>query len=387
MTPPSADDSGINNPRAVALVSTYPPTACGLATFASNLQSAITMGPSGWHTAVVRLLEDWEPPLSGPVVEQLVAGDVASLRRSQAVLNTFDAVVVQHEYGVYGGSDGDEVIALVEGLEVPFVAVLHTVLSEPSAHQREVLEAVMRRAAAVVVQSEAARQRTIVVHDVCPDDVVVIPHGAAENFSGPVLGTLLRPTVLTWGLLSPGKGVEHGIAALARLRAHVPSASYVVAGRTHPKVLLAKGERYRESLDRQARTLGVRDRVVFDNAYRDWRSLRALVRSVEVVLLPYDSHDQVSSGVLVEALASGKPVVATRFPHAVELLASGAGMLVDHGDVEAMADALERVLYEPGLAHQMAASARRVAAPLLWPVVGACYRDLVDRVVSARVPA
>ena len=129
------------------------------------------------------------------------------------------------------------------------------------------------------------------------------------------------------------------------------------------------------------------DRVHFDDAYRDWESLRALVRTVDVVLLPYDSRDQVSSGVLVEALASSKPVVATRFPHAVELLADGAGILVDHGDLEAMAHALERVLYEDGLAGRMARAARVAATPLLWPAVGAEYRSLVNRVVAARAVA
>ena len=138
--------------------------------------------------------------------------------------------------------------------------------------------------------------------------------------------------MLTWGLLSPGKGIEHGIRAVARVIHHSRrAASYIVAGQTHPKVRAAEGERYREALQAQSRSLGIAGRVRFDGSYRDWESLRALVRSVDVVLLPYESRDQASSGVLVEALASAKPVVATRFPHAEEVLAGGAGILVGQG--------------------------------------------------------
>lgn len=372
--------------RSVALVGTYPPTACGLATFTSNLRSAIVAGPCDWQAGVVQVLDGWEPPPAAEVVEQWIADDAASLSRSLKVLNSFEAVLLQHEYGLFGGCDGEDVVGLVDGLEVPLVAVLHTALVEPSRHQRNILAGIIEAAATVVVQSESARQRILAVHDPDPDAVVVIPHGAAANFRGPVLEGVARPAVLTWGLLGPGKGIEHGIAAVARL-AGSAAASYIVAGQTHPKVRATCGEGYRRSLQEQAQSLGVGDRVRFDSAYRDWDSLRALVRSVDVVLLPYDSPDQVSSGVLVEAVASGKPVVATRFPHAEEVLAGGAGIVVGHGDVDAMAAGLERVLGEPGLAEWMGAAARRVAAPMLWPAVGASYRALIDRVVTERVMA
>jgi glycosyltransferase involved in cell wall biosynthesis len=373
--------------RSVALVGTYPPTACGLATFTSNLRTAITAGAPNWQAPVVRVLDRFEPVPSGEVVAQWIAGDPVSLRRALAASASADAVLLQHEYGLFNGPDGEEVLALVDLLKPPLIAVLHTVLLDPSPHQRETLDRLLASASAVVVQSYAARDRLVAAHGVAPEGVLVVPHGAAENFSGPVLGSVRRPAVLTWGLLSRGKGIEHGIAALARLGAHSPAPRYIVAGQTHPKVRAVEGERYRRQLRAQARHLGVGHRVRFDGAYRDWASLRALVRSVDVVLLPYDSREQVSSGVLVEALASGKPVVATRFPHAEELLAGGAGLLVDHGDVDGMTEALGRVLSEAGLADAMSAAARRAAQPLLWPAVGRAYRALVDRVLAARALA
>jgi polysaccharide biosynthesis protein PslF len=373
--------------RSVVLVGTHPPTACGLATFTDNLRAAIAAPGSGWSAKVVRVVDREQPEESCDVVAHWVTGDADSLRHARDRIELFDAVLLQHEYGLFGGEDGEDVLDLVSRLDVPLVAVLHTALRKPSRHQRYVLDQVLQAAALVVVQSEAARERILAVHDADPDHVVVVPHGAAENFAGPTLGDVARPAVLTWGLLSPGKGIEHGIAAVAGLGSRAPAASYVVAGQTHPKVRALQGEQYREALQAQARSLGIADRVRFDAGYRDWDSLRKLVRSVDVVLLPYESREQVSSGVLVEAVASGKPVVATRFPHAEELLGGGAGLLVPHGDIDAMVEALGRVLYEPGLAPEMAAAARRAAQPLLWPAVGREYRALISRVAKSQAVA
>jgi len=371
----------------VALVGTYPPTVCGLATFTSNLSAAIAAPGSGWRAVVVRVLDRAEADTHGEVVAQWIASDRASLSRAVAAIESSDAVVLQHEYGLFGGPDGQDVLELIEAVRVPLVAVLHTVLLDPTMQQRHILDQVMTAASLTVVQSEAARRRLIAVYDADGEQVVVVAHGAVANFVGSVLPDLERPAVLTWGLLGPGKGIEHGISAVALLQQRSPAPTYIVAGQTHPKVRAAQGERYRGQLRDQSRALGIADRVCFDDSYRDWDSLRALVRSVDVVLLPYDSPDQVSSGVLVEALASGKPVVATRFPHAEELLSRGAGLTVSQGDFQAMAAALDRVLYEPGLAARMAAAARREGATLLWPLVGATYRLLIAETLAARAVA
>ena len=376
-------DDGGSPARSVALVGTYPPTVCGLATFTSNLRAAIADPDAGWDARVVRVLDAPEPAPNPDVVGQGLAGDPRSLRAARATLESFETVLLQHEFGLFGGADGEDVLALVDGLSVPLVAVLHTTLRAPSPHQRAILDRIIEQSSAVVVQSEAARRRVIAVHDTDPDHVFVVPHGAKENFTGPILPDFRHPAVLTWGLLSADKGIEYGISAVARLRAHSPRPTYVVAGQTHPKVRAFEGERYRERLGSLAHALGIADLVRFDDHYRDWGSLRALVRTADVVLLPYESRDQVSSGVLVEAVASAKPVVATRFPHAEELLAHGAGLLVDHGDVDGIAAALGRVLYEPGLHPRMVAAARRAALPLLWPTVGRAYRTLIERVMAA----
>ena len=365
------------------MVGTYPPTACGLATFTQNLSTAIANHDSHWRVEVVRVLDAPEEETHPEVIAHWVAGDRDSMNDAVIAIASADVVILQHEYGLFGGRDGDEVLEFVGALTSALIVVLHSVLSQPTPHQREILEQLVRIASVVVVQSHDARRRLLDVYAVPPSHIMVVAHGANENLNGEV-PLVAHPRILTWGLLGPGKGIEHAIAAVARLFEHVPEPTYVVAGATHPKVLAAEGERYRRSLQRLCVELGVEDQVIFDDGYRDWESLRALVRSADVVLLPYDSRDQESSGVLVEALASGKPVVATKFPHAVELLSAGSGILVEQGDVAAMSDALERILYEPGVAELMGERARREATALLWPTIGAAYRTLCSRVIADR---
>jgi glycosyltransferase involved in cell wall biosynthesis len=371
--------------RSVVLVGTYPPTACGLATFTANLRAAIAA--PGWDAHVLELVDRSEARAQGraaEVVAQWIGGDKLSVARSVQTASGYDAVLLQHEYGLYSGPDGEEVLEFVRGLERPLVAVLHTVLANPSANQRRILEELAAAAAVVIVQSRAARTRLLEAYGVERSRVEVVPHGAAANFSPLCRRGASRPVVLTWGLLGPGKGVEHAIAAVAELKRRGLDVTYAVVGQTHPKVLAASGETYRARLAGLARELGVADRVHLDDGYRDWDALRALVRCADVVLLPYDSTDQVSSGVLVEALASARPVVATRFPHAEELLAHGAGITVPHADPLTMADALAEACFEPEAASRMAARAYLEAQPLLWPAIGAAYRSLIDEVVTAK---
>jgi glycosyltransferase involved in cell wall biosynthesis len=246
-----------------------------------------------------------------------------------------------------------------------------------------VLEAVAARADQVIVMSDAANERLRSGFDVDRRKVITIPHGATlpTNASGVRRG---RPTLLTWGLMGPGKGIERVIEAMGSLNDVPGRPQYLVAGRTHPKVLAADGEAYREARMEQARRSGVADSVYFDTGYRNVAMLTELIQSAAVVVLPYDSTDQVTSGVLVDAVASGRPVVATAFPHAVELLGSGAGIVVGHDDPDALVSALRRVLMQPRLAGAMAAEARRLAPEMAWSVVAGAYVGLAQRLLARR---
>jgi glycosyltransferase involved in cell wall biosynthesis len=363
------------------ILSTYPPTACGLATFSAALADGLAR--NGADVSVVRIA-DGSSTSSARVIGELVNDSPTSVAASSELLNRSDVAVVQHEYGIYGGSDGDEVVDIVAGLTVPSIVVAHTILKDPTPHQRSVLVAVAELADQVVVMSEAASERLCLGFDIDPRKVTTIPHGATVSRQIAPLPRSGRPTLLTWGLLGPGKGIERVIDAMRSLHDLPARPRYLIAGRTHPKVLAADGEAYRDARTEQARRSGVAESVSFDADYRDVSSLTALVQSCAVVVLPYDSTDQVTSGVLVDAIASGRPVVATAFPHAVELLASGAGTVVEHDDPDALASALRRLLTEPHLAATMAAEACRLAPKMAWPVVANAYLGLASGLLAER---
>jgi len=339
------------------------------------------------------VLDEPAPRPAGEVVHDLVAGSAASASAAAAVLNSFDVAIVQHEYGIYGGPDGQDVIPLLDALYVPSIVVLHTVLGRPTSRQRVILDEVVAAASAVVTMTQTARTRLLDIYGTAPEKVFVIPHGAADHRMAAEHGTAAdqqtalggtagRPTVLTWGLLGPGKGIEHAIDSMALLREHGLDVDYQVAGQTHPRVLARDGEAYRQALQARARARGVADLVHFDARFLPGAALGRLIGAADVVLLPYDSREQVTSGVLIEAVTAGKPVVSTCFPHAVELL--GAGLLVERQDPAGMAQALRRVLTEPGLSARMSGYSADLAPRLLWPAVAHSYRELASELTLTR---
>jgi glycosyltransferase involved in cell wall biosynthesis len=387
LTRPSSLSCSATSGRGVAvspsfgILGTYPPTRCGLATFSVALAGGLSV--HGADVSVVRVADGSLAP-DPRVVGELVNDSPASVAAASELLNRSDVAIVQHEYGVYGGPDGDEVVDVIGGLRIPSIVVAHTVLKDPTPHQRSVLEAIAVMADQIVVMSEAANRRLCLGFDVDPRKVTTIAHGAFVPRRAASSVRQGRPTLLSWGLLGPGKGIERVIDAMVSLHELPDRPRYLVAGRTHPKVLAAEGETYRDARAEQARRRGVQGSVSFDADYRDVASLTRLVQSAAIVVLPYDSTDQVTSGVLVDAIASGRPVVATAFPHAVELLASGAGAVVDHDDPEALAATLHMLLTKPGVAAAMAAEAARLAPAMAWPVVANAYLGLSRSLLSKR---
>ena len=366
----------------LGFLSTFPSTQCGIATFCQALVSHLTA--AGADAGVVRLVDE-RLPRTPPVVHEWVAGRAGGAAAAAAVLNTYDVAVIQHEYGIFGGPDGQDVLEVAALLRVPVITVLHTVLTTPTPNQHRVLAALIERSDALVTMTETARDRLMAGWTVDPDRVSVIAHGAEDNRLGVVPapdGGARHRTVLTWGLLSQGKGIEWALMALADLRRRVPVPLYQIVGQTHPRVLEREGEAYRNRLVALTRELALTSNVQFDSRYLSGPVLRGVVRRADVILLPYDSKEQVTSGVLAEAVAAGKPVIATAFPHAVELLSSGAGLLVPQRDPAAIADALERVLTVDGLADSMASTAHSLAASLLWPNVAERYLQLAASVQS-----
>jgi polysaccharide biosynthesis protein PslF len=372
-------------PESYGFLSTYPPTQCGLATFTDSLATHIG---DGTEVGIVRVVDRFQPDRRDDVVHQLVTGAAGSEAGAAQALNRFDVAVVQHEYGIYSGRDGEAVVGVLRGLRVPAIVVLHTVLADPSAHQRAVLEEVVAAADAAVVMTGTAQRRLLDGYAVDANKVALIPHGAPTDWAA--LASTRRSdgaaTILTWGLLGPGKGIEWALEAVAWLGDLDPAPRYLIAGETHPRVLERQGTAYRDGLMARVDELGIGDRVSFDDRYLDQASLRQLVASAAAVVLPYDSKDQVTSGVLIEAVICRRPVVATAFPHAIELLMGGAGLVVPQGDALALAGALRRILTEPDLAASMVDAAERLAPDLTWRAVADRYRLLGRRLVDEAVP-
>jgi glycosyltransferase involved in cell wall biosynthesis len=369
-----------------SFLSTYPPTRCGLATFTQALATAM-VDDEGSRARIVRAMDsDDSRAVAGlgtrsVIVGELPRGNAAAGRDVARTLSASDAVIVQHEYGIYGGPDGDEILAVLAALTAPSIVVLHTVLPAPTPHQREVLEQVTQLADAVVVMTETALELLAAHYTVDARKLTVIPHGVADWSAVEVAPHPDRHEMLTWGLIGPGKGIEWGIRAMAELAESDPTLHYRVAGQTHPKVVDRDGEGYREGLQHLVDDLGLQDRVTLDGRYLDAHQLAALVTDADIVLLPYDSRDQVTSGVLAEAVAAGKDVIATTFPHSNELLANGVGKLVDHEDPAAIARAAHEILHRATPADHL----RTLAVDVSWPAVAAQYRSLAGGIRIERI--
>jgi len=368
------------------MLSTYPPTACGLATFSSALERALIA--LGHRVSMVRVDDGALESTAGRAVAgTLVNGSAHSVSKAAAVLSNADVAIIQHEYGIFGGRDGEEVLDVIRAVRAPVMVVLHTVPTRPSANQARILVEICAQASSVVVLTDCARDRLLSRYPVGAARVATIRHGALlPNADGSGRLTLHRPPgqLLSWGLLGPGKGVENVIDAVGTLNSDGHPVTYTVAGMIHPKVALRSGESYRLSLIERARRSGVAHLVDFDRAYRSPAMLTQFIASSSVVVMSYESVDQAVSGVLVDSIAAGRPVIATAFPHAVELLADGAGIVVAHGDQTALTEAIRAVTQDATLLESMAERARALAPAHSWSAVAECYVDEMSELLLER---
>ncbi len=376
----------------VAIVSTYPPRPCGIGTFTSDLRSALLEAEPTNEVDIVSLSRDDHGTPSSEVVmniRQDVHSDYPATARTLASRGT-DVVLVEHEYGIFGGAAGAFVVSLADGLMQPLVVTLHTVLSEPSVQEAQALRALCRRATLVTVFTETARTMLAESVLVPPERVRVVPHGAptallpeSRRMARPALEKLEERTVLaTFGLISSGKGIEMVIEALPALVAQRPNLLYLVAGTTHPEVVKHEGERYRLSLERRVRDLGLTEHVHFLDRFLTVDELAVLLAATDLYVTPYRSREQIVSGALTFAVVAGCPVVSTPYHYAEDLLASGAGVLVPFDDPAALSEAVLALLDDPDRLATVRAEARRVGASMTWPAVGAQMLDVLSEAVE-----
>ncbi|MFL6115706.1 MAG: glycosyltransferase [Catenulispora sp.] len=380
----------------LAIVSTYPPRRCGIATFSRDLAAALADAAPDVRVEICALDRDamTYPATVRTVIRQDEREDY---RRAAADLaaSGVGAVVIQHEYGIFGGPDGawiTDFAAELHRLAVPYLVTLHTVLSEPSESQADTLNRLCRDAAAVTVFTETARRLAVATAIAPPGRIVHVPHGAPPPGSGgevrpEVLATLAalrgRRLLSTFGLLSPGKGLETVIAALGRIAEDHPDVSYLIAGSTHPEIARQEGENYRDRLVRAVKSLELEDRVVFLDTFLSGAEISAVLACTEVFCTPYRSREQISSGALTFAVAAGCPVVSTSYYYAEDMLAGGAGLIVPPEDPVAYAEALHTLLSDPERLERAREAARTQGAALHWTAVAGRFAGIA-RTVAAR---
>lgn len=375
----------------IAVIGTYPPTRCGIATFTADVERALT--DAGVTVSVI--VVDPDRTQRAGRVPTIVSNDRASYAAVAEWLNSsdLDLVLVQHEFGIHGGADGSHLLELTEHLRLPYVVTLHTVLTRFSATQSAILESLCRRAAGITVFTATARQMIIEQELATSAAITIVPHGAPIELYQPVGRSLhhelgLRdgaPVLSTFGLLSPGKGIEIAISALREIVDEVPEVRYVVAGRTHPGVQRSGGERYRSDLQRLTEALRLEDHVQFVDRFLTVEEIAELLSITRVFLTPYRNADQIVSGVLTFAIAAGCPVVTTPYRYGCDMVADGAGLIVPFNDPDALARATLTLLRDGEPRARALEVAGAVSATLSWPAVGRTLEHvLADAVARTR---
>lgn len=358
----------------IALIGTYLPRRCGIATFTDEIARSLGSLSSPPQVDVYALTEPGCDLTYGGIAGRIEPHDPAAVREAAEQINASgaDAVWIQHEFGIFGGPDGETVIDLAQALAAPLLVTFHTVLRQPSDNQRRIVKELLARASRVMVMTRSGREMLIAEYGARPQQVAVIPHGAPDRpfLAGPETfsGDSAAPQLMTFGLIGPGKGLETAISALPAVRARYPGVRYRIVGMTHPHLLAREGEAYREGLMAQARELGVEENIEWDNRFLDTEDLLDQLQQCDVYLTPYPNLQQSTSGTLSFAVALGKALVSTPYEHARELLAGGAGVLVPPGDAAAMAQGILELLDDDAHRSRVRQLAYQRGRETLWPV-------------------
>jgi glycosyltransferase involved in cell wall biosynthesis len=361
--------------RRIAVIGNSLPRRCGIATFTTDLQRAISTSRPNLATCIVAMTDHgqvYDYPAS--VTFQVRDDAIEDYVRAADFLNAgrFDVVCLQHEFGIFGGEAGAHILELLSRLTMPIVTTLHTVLARPTAAQRAVLERIVEASSKIIVMANKGRELLRSVYRVPDEKIEVVAHGIPDfpfveaDAAKAKLGFSDRSVILTFGLLSPSKGIEGVIDAMPSILKRRPDAVYVVLGATHPNLVRDQGEAYRESLMTRVRELGVGNNVVFLDQFVDQATLLEFISMCDVYVTPYLNEAQMTSGTLAYSFGLGKPVVSTPYWHARELLADGRGVLVSFGDAAAIGNEIAELLTDDPRRQAMRERAYAASRSMTW---------------------
>jgi len=375
-------------PTRIAFIGNYLPRECGIATFTTDLCTAVA-AEYGVGRLFAVPVNDPDSSYDYPkqVRLEITQEDISSYERAADFLNFNgnDLVCLQHEYGIYGGDAGSHILTLLRRLKMPLVTTLHTVLRDPDLNQRIVLEEISRLSDRMVVMSELAAELLQGVYAVPCEKIDVIPHGVPDlpfmdpNYFKDKFGTEGKSVLLTFGLLSPNKGIENVIKALPAILERQPNVVYIVSGVTHPHIRRHEGERYREGLQALAEQLGVSDHLILNNRFVSSEELVEHVGAADIYITPYRHEAQVVSGTLAIALGAGKAIISTPYWHAKELLAEDRGIIVPFQDPSAIANAVLDLLENDAKRHAMRKRAYLHSRGTMWEKTARAYMASFQR--------
>jgi glycosyltransferase involved in cell wall biosynthesis len=381
-------------PNRIAVVGNYLPRRCGIATFTTDLCDALH-AEYGTTELLALPVNDTEEGYAYParVRFELSEDNLASYRQAADFLNfsNIDLVCLQHEYGIFGGRAGGHILELLRRLRMPFATTLHTVLREPNPDQRRVLEEIATLSDRVIVMSQQSVEILQEVFRVPAEKIDLIPHGIPDlpftdpSFYKDGFGTEGKEVLLTFGLLSPNKGVENVIKALPEILARHSNVVYMVSGVTHPHILRREGDKYRHSLQSLAKELGVEANVIFRNRFVSPQEMVELIGAADIYITPYKQKAQVVSGTLAYALSAGKAIISTPYLHAIELLDDERGALVPFDDPEAIAAKTVELLDNATARHAMRKRAYLYGRDMVWSRVAQKYMKSFERIYNERL--
>ncbi|MGE3845031.1 MAG: glycosyltransferase family 4 protein [Vicinamibacterales bacterium] len=375
--------------RRFATLGNHLPRHCGIATFTTHLTDALIDHLPGVDGFVVAMNDAARRHVYPSRVRfEIAEGDLSAYRRAADFLNVnqVDVLSVQHEYGIFGGKAGSHLLELLRAVRMPIVTTLHTILSEPNSSQRTVIEELARLSERLIVMSEAGADLLKQVHGIRADRIDLIPHGIprvpVDAGSKERLGLEGKTVILTFGLLSPDKGIEYVVDALPQIIAAHPETVYVVLGATHPHVVEREGEAYRLMLETRGRHLGVDGSMVFHNRFVSQAELTEFLSAADIYITPYLNDQQITSGTLAYAVGAGKAVISTPYIYARELLADGRGVLVPWRDSNAIAREVVALGHDTDRYRTMCVRAAEHGRKMTWPAVARGYVESFARALA-----
>jgi glycosyltransferase involved in cell wall biosynthesis len=381
-------------PSRIAVIGNYLPRQCGIATFTTDLCAAIS-AEYGTARLLALPVNDTEEGYDYParVRWSLAQDDLKSYQEAAEFLNfnNIDMVCLQHEYGIFGGPAGSHILQLLRALKMPVVTTLHTVLREPNPDQLMVMEEIAELSDRLIVMSQLSSQFLQEIYKVPGSKIDMVPHGVPDlpfldpNFYKDRFGVEGKAVLLTFGLLSPNKGIENVIQALPQILSRHKNVAYIVAGATHPHILRREGDKYRASLQALAKEVGVESQVIFHDRFVSPEEMAEFIGAADIYITPYRYEAQVVSGTLAYALGAGKAIISTPYWHAIELLDDRRGSLVPFQNPDAIAQKTIELLDTPAIRHAMRKRAYLFARDMVWKKVAQGYMESFARVRSDRM--